>query len=222
MKAIASVVAVFLGFAAASASARAQAAPETLLLQEPDIAGDRVVFVYAKDLWIASATGGEAKRLTSSTGDESNPRFSPDGQWIAFTGQYAGNPDVYVIPASGGDPKRLTWHPSGDTVQDWTRDGSAVVFTSARTSGGRQPPKLYTVPVSGGPATAYKIPRVVNAQLSLDGTRVRLHADGRSVPELEALPRRSIDARVGLRHREQRRQGSPPRQRVRRVAVLGR
>jgi tricorn protease len=172
MKAIASVVAVFLGFAAASASARAQVAPETLLLQEPDIAGDRVVFVYAKDLWIASATGGEAKRLTSSTGDESNPRFSPDGQWIAFTGQYAGNPDVYVIPASGGDPKRLTWHPSGDTVQDWTRDGSAVVFTSARTSGGRQPPKLYTVPVSGGPATAYKIPRVVNAQLSLDGTRV--------------------------------------------------
>src|SRR5947208_1240677 len=76
--------------------------------------------------------GGPARRLTSFQGQASNPRFSPDGRWIAFSGQYAGNQDVYVVPAGGGEPKRLTWHPGPDEVQGWTPDGKAVVFASGR------------------------------------------------------------------------------------------
>jgi tricorn protease len=75
------------------------------LLRMPDIHGDTVVFVYAGDLWTVSAQGGEARRLTSSPGLETNPRFSPDGQWIAFSGEYDGNNDVYVMPARGGEPR---------------------------------------------------------------------------------------------------------------------
>src|SRR5437762_8169521 len=67
----------------------------TKLLRYGDISKDRVVFAYAGDLWIASREGGAARRLTSHVGDELYPKFSPDGKWIAFTGEYDGNPDVY-------------------------------------------------------------------------------------------------------------------------------
>ena len=60
--------------------------------------------------------GGTARRLTSFQGQTTNPHFSPDGKWIAFSAEYAGNTDVYVVPAEGGEPKRLTWHPGADKV----------------------------------------------------------------------------------------------------------
>ncbi|MGB8456113.1 MAG: DPP IV N-terminal domain-containing protein, partial [Candidatus Acidiferrum sp.] len=80
----------------------------TRLLRFADISKDKVVFAYAGDLWIAAREGGAARRLTSHVGDELYPKFSPDGKWIAFTGEYDGNPDVYVISVEGGEPKRLT------------------------------------------------------------------------------------------------------------------
>src|SRR5438874_9072765 len=87
-----------------------------LLLREPTVSKTDIVFSHAGDLWSVPRTGGEAKRLTVGTGQETNPHFSPDGQWIAFTGQYDGNTDVYVVPVAGGVPRRLTYHPAGDAV----------------------------------------------------------------------------------------------------------
>ena len=104
----------------------------TRLLRFADISKDRVVFAYAGDLWIASREGGAARRLTSHVGDEVFPKFSPDGKWIAFTGEYEGNPDVYVVSAEGGEPKRLTYHPSNDIVLGWTPDGKNILFRSDR------------------------------------------------------------------------------------------
>jgi len=86
----------------------AHAEDGTRMLHDPDISADRIVFVYAGDLWTAPATGGEGRRLTAHVGTESSPKFSPDGRWIAFSAQYDGNTDVYIIPSEGGNPKRLT------------------------------------------------------------------------------------------------------------------
>ena len=61
---------------------------QTKLLRFPDIHGDKVAFSYAGDIWIASASGGLATRLTAHPGLELFAKFSPDGKWIAFTGQY--------------------------------------------------------------------------------------------------------------------------------------
>lgn len=61
---------------------------ETLLLRQPTVSADHVVFVYAGDIWIANRHGGDATRLTVHPGIESEPVFSPDGAWIAFTGNY--------------------------------------------------------------------------------------------------------------------------------------
>src|SRR5262245_10360300 len=82
---------------------------EARLLRFPAIYDNQIVFTYAGDLYTVASTGGIARRLTSHEGFEMFPRFSPDGKWIAFTGQYDGNTEVYLISSEGGVPKRLTY-----------------------------------------------------------------------------------------------------------------
>src|SRR5262249_48364980 len=64
---------------------------EARLLRFPATHGDQIVFTYAGDLYSVPANGGTARKLTSHVGFEMFARFSPDGKWIAFTGQYDGN-----------------------------------------------------------------------------------------------------------------------------------
>src|SRR5271163_293183 len=159
----------------AQSSAAADQVPPgpTRLLRYADISKDRVVFAYAGDLWIASREGGVARRLTSHVGDELYPKFSPDGKWIAFTGEYDGNPDVYIISAEGGEPKRLTFHPSNDIVLGWTPDGKNILFRSDRFSVplGRST-KLYLVSPQGGTAKPLPVPRGDLTSFSPDGTKI--------------------------------------------------
>ncbi|MDF1800305.1 MAG: hypothetical protein P1V81_14095, partial [Planctomycetota bacterium] len=131
----------------------------TLLLQDPTISAEHIVFRYAEDLWIVGRGGGEARRLTSSPGSETSPQLSPDGKLVAFTGSYEGNPDVYVLPVEGGTPRRLTFHPGRDTVQDWLPDGSGVVFTSTRNMGAPVA-KAFVAGLDGGTPTALELPKV--------------------------------------------------------------
>jgi tricorn protease len=100
----------------------------TKMLRSPAISATHIAFAYANNIWIVDKQGGTARRLTSFQGQTSNPNFSPDGQTIAFTGEYAGNADVYTVPAEGGEPRRLTWHPGNDAVQGWTPDGKSIIF----------------------------------------------------------------------------------------------
>src|SRR5512145_1222587 len=107
------------------------AAEAPLLLQRPAVSAKRVAFGYAGDLWTVDRAGGDARRLTAGVGLESYPVFSPDGEQVAFAGEYEGNLDVYVVPATGGVPKRLTHHPDPDAPVGWTADGKSVVFRSS-------------------------------------------------------------------------------------------
>lgn len=141
----------------------------TMLLRQPTISNTQVAFVYANDLWIVGKDGGDAKRLTSNEGQESLPHFSPDGKWIAFTGQYDGNTDVYLIPSEGGQPQRLTWHPGADNVTGWTPDGESVLFASSREAVPTQESKIYKINYKGGMEEALEIPRAVAGEISEDG-----------------------------------------------------
>ena len=93
-----------------------------LLVQSPTLNRAQIVFVYGGYLWSVPREGGEARQLTTG-GHEGLPVFSPDGKWIAFTGQYDGNIDAYIMPAEGGEPRRLTWYPGADVAVGWTPDG---------------------------------------------------------------------------------------------------
>jgi tricorn protease len=142
------------------------------LLRMPDIHGRTVVFVYAGDLWTVSVQGGEARRLTSSAGFESNPKFSPDGAWIAFTGEYDGNTDVYVMPARGGEPRRLTYHPGSDRVIGWEPDGRRIRFQSGRQSHTGRDLQLHTVDREGGLPERMILPEAGLSSWSPDGKRL--------------------------------------------------
>ena len=165
-----------LGFAAAACLASAFASAidtaDTRFLSQPAIGGGHLAFVYADDLWVAEADGSHPRRLTSDEGVESNPVFSPDGEWIAFDAQYDGNTDVYIVPTRGGIPTRLTWHPSADNVCAFTPDGGAVLFRSGRHSFTNRYNQLFTVPVEGGFPQQLALPNAYKAAYSPDGARL--------------------------------------------------
>ncbi len=176
-------IGVALAAALVTSLLSAPATAQTKLLRFPDIAGDRVAFCYAGDIWTAPAKGGSATRLTAHPGLELFPKFSPDGKWIAFTGQYEGDEQVYVIPAEGGQPRQLTYYPArgpfaprhgyDNQVMGWTPDGTAILFRSLRDADGvRSEGRLYTVPVKGGLPKALPMPTSGAGDFSPDGKRL--------------------------------------------------
>ena len=125
-------------------------AAQRLLLRSPDISATHLTFVYAGDIWVANRDGSQPMRLTSHPADETEPVFSPDGQMIAYVGNYENNRDVYVVSVEGGQPMRLTWHPGSDIPTGWTADGSAVTFVSARETDNGRSAQLYHASLEGG------------------------------------------------------------------------
>ncbi len=154
-----------------AAAGLAHAAEETpLLANSPTVSKTQVVFAYGGYLWSVPRDGGDARQLTTG-GHEGVPVFSPDGKWIAFTGQYDGNADVYIMPAGGGEPVRLTWHPGQDWVVGWTPDSKRVLFFSDREAYADFT-RFYTVTVEGGVAEALPMWRAFSGSYSPDGTRI--------------------------------------------------
>jgi tricorn protease len=155
----------------------------TMLLRQPTISQDHIVFVYANDLWITNKNGGDARRLTTDIGQESQPHFSPDGKMVAFTAQYDGNTDVYVVPTTGGEPQRLTWHPGPDQVTGWTPDGNHILFSSPRASVPTMESKIYKISWKGGMEEELPIPRAVAGEVSEDGQYIAYQQIGFWDPE---------------------------------------
>ncbi|MGH9854153.1 MAG: S41 family peptidase, partial [Blastocatellia bacterium] len=161
---------VFAGLAIVSATANGG---PTRLLRTPTVSATQIAFAYANNIWVVERAGGRARRLTSFQGQTVNPHFSPDGRWIAFSAEYAGNTDVYVVPAEGGEPKRLTWHPGNDVAQGWTTDGKSVLFASGRaTWAPNAAPRFWTVPAEGGVEEPLALPRGYQGKISPDGSRI--------------------------------------------------
>ena len=124
-------IAVFLALFHFQLSLAAEKRP---LMRFPDVHGDLIVFVYGEDIWSAPIEGGVATRLTIHDGEERFPKFSPDGRYIAFTGEYDGNADVYVMNVHGGDINRVTYHPHYDEVIGWHPVKNKILYRSTRSS----------------------------------------------------------------------------------------
>ncbi|MFN9977928.1 MAG: protease, partial [Phycisphaerae bacterium] len=95
----------------------------------PAIHGDTIDFVSEGDLWKVASTGGVATRLTTGTGDETNPAISPDGKTVAFMGQYEGPTEIYTMPLEGGLPTRRTFGAARMGYVGWTPDGKVMFST---------------------------------------------------------------------------------------------
>jgi len=142
--------------------------PDAALLQYPDVGRDKIVFLFANDLWLVDRKGGQAAPLASPPGLERFPKFSPDGKAIAFSGNYDGNPDLYTIPVTGGVPVRVTHHPSRETLCGWMPCGRLLYYTSGQ-SGFEQMPKLYQVDSTGGMPEDLPVPYGAAGAISPDG-----------------------------------------------------
>ncbi len=157
-------------------------ADEARLLRFPDVHGDKIAFVYAGNLYTAPRAGGQAVQLTAHEGLELFPKFSPDGESIAFTGQYDGDMSVYVIPANGGEPKRLTYHPGiqntaerfgpENVVMGWFPGSNKVLFRSRKENQDLWDGRAYLVDVSGGLPEALPMATAGFTSFSPDGKKV--------------------------------------------------
>jgi tricorn protease len=141
------------------------------LLRRPAVNRTHIVFTYAGDLWNVPRAGGDAIRLTTGAGVETDPYFSPDGSRIAFTGEYDGNTDVYLVPSTGGVPQRVTFHPAIDIVQGWSSDGRRILFRSARASHTRSN-HLFTIAVDGVFPEQLPLPMAEEGAFSPDGSKL--------------------------------------------------
>jgi len=156
-------------FVAIAAPAAGQV--DARMFRYPAISADKIAFVYAGDIWLVPKAGGTAVRLSSPAGEESFPRFSPDGTKLAFTADYDGNADVYVMPVAGGVPTRLTYHPMPDRVVGWHPDGKRVLFASARESGRQRYNQFFLVGLDGGLPEKLRVPYGEFGAFSPDGER---------------------------------------------------
>lgn len=157
-------------------------ADDARLMRFPATNGKEVTFSYAGDLYTVPLSGGEARRLTSHVGYEMFPRYSPDGNSIAFTGQYDGNTEVFLIPANGGEPVRLTYTStnSRDDIGDrmgpnnivitWSPDGKNILYRNRINSSFDG--KLYTISPEGGMSEEIPLPEGGFSSYSPDGKKL--------------------------------------------------
>lgn len=159
-------------------------AEEARLLRFPHTDGKQLVFSYAGDLYTTDLNGGTARKLTSHNGYEMFPRLSPDGKYIAFTGQYDGNTEVFVMPSKGGQPQRLTFTATlnrddlGDRmgpnniVIGWTPDSKNILFRTRQYTFNDFTGQLMTVPAAGGETTEIPLKNGGFASFSPDGKKL--------------------------------------------------
>ncbi len=142
---------IALAVAALPAAAEAQSTPLTAQtmwqlerLGDPSISPDGKLAVLAvtqydveknkgfSDLWLVPTAGGAARQLTSDQANDTAPRFSPDGQWIAFVSKRGEDKDnqIYVIAPDGGEARRVTNVPTGAASPKWFPDSQRIAFIS--------------------------------------------------------------------------------------------
>lgn len=165
-----------------SGSGHLSATDDVRLLRFPDINNDLIAFVYAGDIWTVSSNGGEARRLTSHEGLELFPKISPDGKWIAFSGEYSGSRQIFVMPSTGGVPRQLTWYnsvgvmpPRGGwdhVVLDWTPDSRQILIRANRTPYSERQGKYFLVSIDGGLEKPLPVVNGGFGVLSPDGSKM--------------------------------------------------
>ncbi|HQF88325.1 MAG TPA: S41 family peptidase [Acidobacteriota bacterium] len=142
----------------------------------PSPDGTVIAFSWQGDIWLASAAGGAARRLTANPGYDGRPVWLPGGTGLAFTSNRDGGDDAYILDVAAGTTRRLTHHEAADTVMGGL--GADVVFTSARFDAFDRMPAIYRIPVAGGTESLLARVLALEAVPSPDGRRLALVRGG--------------------------------------------
>ncbi|HUV35646.1 MAG TPA: peptidase S41, partial [Patescibacteria group bacterium] len=172
------LITITLGVVVVCLPVGAPAVEKLPLMRFPDIHGNTIVFVYGEDIWTVPADGGVATRLTIHDGEEQYPKFSPDGEWIAFTGEYDGNTDVYVMNVLGGEITRVTYHPMPDEVVGWHPTKNKILFRSIRHSF-RYFHRLFLISPDGTGLEELTMHEAAQGSFSPDGSKIAYNRGAR-------------------------------------------
>ena len=146
---------------------------QSLVLQptiSPD--GSKIAFSYQGDIWTVTANGGRADRLTLHEAYETNPKWSADGDQIAFQSDRYGNDDLFVMDAGGSIPTRLTFHASSDELMDFTADGELIFTTRRLYAQVEREREIHKVSINGGTPSLLIDALGLEPAVSPDGTKV--------------------------------------------------
>lgn len=144
---------LFLGFLlfAFTFSTSAQS-PDEPFARFPAISpdGSTVAFSWQGDIWTVPIGGGQANRLTVHEAYDGRPKWSPDGQHLAFVSDKFGNDDLFLMTMDDRQRKRITHHSTDDMLTGWTPD-NRLIFTTERVYNQVEwEPEIHTVAAEGG------------------------------------------------------------------------
>lgn len=111
---------------------------------------------FHSNIYLMRPDGSDARRLTSWTGYDGYPIWSPDGSRLAFVSDRGGALDVYTMRPAGSDQRQLTHHEGGRglaTFPSWSPDGSEIVFDASNPAGDAVGASLYRISAGGGEVT---------------------------------------------------------------------
>ena len=149
--------------------------------------GDRVVFLrrqpngddeYESTVYLVDIDGGDPRRLTLSEGSDTEPRWSPSGDRIAFTSTRGADDDrqqLWVLPVDGGEARRVTDVVGGVSEITWSPDGDRIAFVQSVTAEDRDADRDLSVPEEYEP-DEHPDPRVIDRTVYRSGQR---YFDGR-------------------------------------------
>ncbi|HYL85813.1 MAG TPA: amidohydrolase family protein [Candidatus Angelobacter sp.] len=94
--------------------------------------GKTIVFELLGDIYTLPIEGGQAKLIDGGMAFDSQPKFSPDGKWIAFLSDREGSENVWIMKSDGSEPKQISKDPNAEFASpNWTPDGQYVLVSKA-------------------------------------------------------------------------------------------
>ena len=83
---------------------------------------------YVNQVFVCNADGSKSIQLTRGDKNSSNPKWSPDGEWVAYTSDRDGKNNLYMLPLGGGESERITDVKTSVGEFEWSPDGKAIAF----------------------------------------------------------------------------------------------
>src|SRR6266404_225046 len=101
--------------------------------------GDFKQDAFITQVWLADSSTGKTFQLTRGDKSSTNPRWSPDGKWMAFlSNRIEDKNQIFLIDPSGGEAQQLSKSETAINSFAWSEDGKTIAYTATEPTAQRQ------------------------------------------------------------------------------------